>query len=230
MIHFVMQRIRVRFSRGEEIKFISHLDITKLWEKALRRAGVPLTYSQGFSPHPQISLAMPLSVGMTSDAELMDILCDRQVTPQWFEGAVNQQLPAGIAILQSQPVSPLLPSLQSQVRFAEYRVEIKTGKSREEIEAAISHLLSLTSLSWQHQRDTGTKTYDLRPLIADLSVFEWQSGRVTLSMRLRSDSSGTGRPEQVAAAAGFSEYPDVIHRTALILETTKNVSNQRTPT
>ena len=68
-----MQRIRIKFNRGEEIKFISHLDITRLWERALRRAGVPLAYSQGFSPHPQLSFAVPLAVGMTSEAELLDI-------------------------------------------------------------------------------------------------------------------------------------------------------------
>ena len=69
-----MQRLRIRFSRGEELKFISHLDIIRLWERALRRARIGLAYSEGFSPHPRISLAAPLSLGITSDAELMDVV------------------------------------------------------------------------------------------------------------------------------------------------------------
>jgi radical SAM-linked protein len=222
-----MQRIRVKFSRGEEIKFISHLDITRLWERALRRAGVPLTYSQGFSPHPQISLAVPLSVGMTSEAELMDVVCDRPVTPQWFEGAVNQQLPEGIRITQIQPVAPQFPSLQSQVRFAEYRVRVNTEKSREEIEELVNHLMSLQTLSWQHQRDTGAKTYDLRTLIAVLMLIDYETGKVTLGMRLRCDNLGSGRPEQVTAALGLAQYPESIHRTSLILEPIHNAGNER---
>jgi len=212
-----MQRIRVQFNRGEEIKFISHLDIMRLWERALRRAGVPIVYSQGFSPHPQMSLAVPLSVGMTSDAELMDVVCSRPVTPQWFEGAVNQQLPAGIRVLRAQQVSPVLPSLQSQVRFAEYNVTINTDASREAIEASINHLMSLTTLPWQHQRDTGTKNYDLRPLIIELKLAEWRPGSSIIAMRLRSDQTGSGRPEQVIAALGF-DTPAAVHRTGLILE------------
>ena len=132
-----MQRLRIKFSRGDEIKFISHLDITRLWERALRRSGIPLAYSQGFSPHPQMALAAPLSVGMTSEAELMDITCTRNVTPQWLTDMVNHQLPPGIRVLQTQQVTPTLPALQAQVRFAEYRVELKTDREKAEVEAAI---------------------------------------------------------------------------------------------
>ncbi len=213
-----MQRLRIKFSRGDEVKFISHLDITRLWERALRRAGVPLAYSQGFSPHPQMALAVPLSVGMTSETELMDITCTRNVTPQWLTDIVNQQLPPGIRVLQVQQIPPTQPALQAQVRFAEYRVVIKTDKERDEIEAAIKNLLSLKQLPWQHQRDTGIKSYDLRALVDTIMLIEWQPGQCVLGMRLRCDNRGSGRPEQVAIALGFNEYPELIHRTKLVLE------------
>ncbi len=213
-----MQRLRIKFSRGEEVKFISHLDITRAWERALRRAGVPLAYSQGFSPHPQISLAAPLSVGMTSEAELMDIICTRNLTPQWLSDAANQQLPAGIRVLQVQQIPPTQPALQAQVRFADYRVEVNTGSTKEEIESAIKNLLALKQLPWQHQRDTGVKNYDLRQLISTILYMGLAAGKCTLGMRLRCDNFGAGRPEQVSLALGFNDYPDVIHRTGLILE------------
>jgi radical SAM-linked protein len=213
-----MQRLRIRFSRGQELKFISHLDIMRLWQRALHRAGLPLAYTEGFSPHPKISLAAPLAVGVTSQAELADVFCSKWVSPHSFTAALSQQLPTGITILQVHMVAPTLPSLQSQVRYAEYELEVETAKQGTEVKAALEHLLSLEQLPWHHQRDTGTRSYDLRALINDLWLVGCHNGRSTIGMRLRCDSSGSGRPEQVAVALGFS-YPSLIHRTKLILKT-----------
>ena len=213
-----MQRLRTRFCRGKEIKFISHLDIMRLWHRALHRAGIPLAYTEGFSPHPRISLAAPLQVGITSQAELMDIFCTKWVSPHFFSDAVNQQLPAGIKILQVYAIAPTMPSLQSQVSHSEYEVQIETEKDKPSVESALASLLSAKKLPWHHQRDTGTRNYDLRALIDKLWLTEWRKGQCTVGMRLRCDNSGSGRPEQVAAALGFS-YPHSIHRTKLILRT-----------
>jgi len=213
-----MQRIRIRFSRGEELKFISHLDIMRLWQRALHRAGIPLAYTEGFSPHPRISLAAPLAVGVTSQSELMDVFCSKWVSPHSFTAAVSQQLPPGIEISQVHMVAPTLPSLQSQVSHAEYEVGTETDKDQAAVKAALDSLLSLEELPWHHQRDTGTRNYDLRALIDDLWLASWRRGHCTIGMKLRCDSSGSGRPEQVAAALDLS-HPTSIRRTKLILET-----------
>jgi len=213
-----MQRLRVRFCRGQEVKFISHLDILRLWQRAFHRAEIPLAYSEGFSPHPRISLAAPLPIGVTSQAELMGILCTKWVSPHFFTAAVSQQLPPGIEILQVYQVALTMPSLQSQVRYAEYRVELETEKGQKDIESAVTSLLSINHLPWQHQRDTGTRNYDLRALIDDLWLIDWYSGYCIVGMRLRCDNSGSGRPEQVTTALGFTHHPRLIHRTKLILE------------
>jgi len=214
-----MQRLRVRFRRGEEVKYISHLDITRLWQRAFHRAEIALAYSEGFNPRPRISLAAPLPVGVTSEAELMDIYCTRQVSPHWFTGAVSQQLPPDIEILQVYQIDLGQPSLPSQVRFAQYKVEVETEKGQKDIESAITGLLAAKHLPWQHQRDTGSRNYDLRALIDDLWLIRWHRPHCTLGMRLRCDNSGSGRPEQVALALGFTQYPQSIHRTKLILKT-----------
>jgi len=214
-----MYRLRVRFKRGEEIKFISHLDLIRLWQRALHRARLPLTYSKGFSPHPRISLAVPLAIGVTSEAELADIFLDRPVSPHFFSAALSQQLPPGIEIVQVYLIPPGQPSLQSQASFAEYAVTIATDKEAGEIEANITGLLSAEHLPWQHQRDTGTRSYDLRTLISDLWLIERCPPYCTIGMRLCCDSGGSGRPEQVTLALGFSEQPQSIHRTGLILKT-----------
>ncbi|MBI2868849.1 MAG: DUF2344 domain-containing protein [Chloroflexi bacterium] len=213
----VIQRLRVRFARGPAVKYVSHLDIMRLWQRALNRAGIPLAYSEGFTPHPRLSLAAPLAVGVVSEAELMDVELSKRVTPTAFTSLVGAQLPEGFDILQVLPVALTLPSLQSQVRFAEYEVEVETTQSRQEVESAITALLAKNTLPWQHLRDTGVRHYDLRLLIDDLWLADWQSGRCRLGMNLVSDSRGSGRPEQVALALGFAGYPVSIKRTRLAL-------------
>ncbi|MCD6453218.1 MAG: DUF2344 domain-containing protein [Dehalococcoidales bacterium] len=213
-----MYRLRVRFQREQPVRFISHLDLIRLWQRTLHRAAVPLAYSEGFSPHPRISLAAPLPLGVTSQAELMDIYITGWVSPHFFTAAVNQQLPPGIKILQVYQTPLTQPSLQSQVRYAEYRVELATGKDPAEVTSAINRLLSVDHLPWQHQRDTGTRSYDLRTLIDNLWLINCCPPYATIGMRLRCGSQGSGRPEQVSLALGFSHHPKLIHRTKLILK------------
>ena len=214
-----MQRLRIRFCRGEEVKFISHLDLMRLWQRALNRAGVPLAYSEGFNPHPRMSLAAPLALGVTSEAELMDIVLAKWASPHSFTSAISGQLPSGIEIRQVYNIPLTMPSLQSQVRYAEYMVELETERGQKEIESAMATLLSTEHLPWQHQRDTGPRHYDLRALIDDLWLVDWRRGDCAIGMSLRCDSNGSGRPEQVAAALGFENYPKSIHRTKLTLQT-----------
>ena len=212
-----MFRLRVRFYRGEELKFISHLDIIRLWVRALRRAQIPLEYTEGFSPHPRISLAVPLSVGVTADNELMDISITKVVSPHWFMDTVNRQLPEGMKVLDATPISPNVSSLQSQVRFTQYQVAVKTDKTEEDVKTSIDCLLAQETLPWHHERDTGTRSYDLRHLIDDIWLIEARPSGYSLGMRLRCDESGSGRPEQVALALGFADYPEAIQRTKLLL-------------
>ncbi|MDD4875725.1 MAG: TIGR03936 family radical SAM-associated protein [Dehalococcoidales bacterium] len=214
-----MQHLRIRFCRKQEVKFISHLDIIRLWQRAFHRAEIPLAYTEGFSPHPRISLAAPLPIGVTSQAELMSILCTRQVSPHFFTAAVSRQLPYGIEILQVNQLALAMPSLQAQVRYAEYVVEAETQMKADDIQSAIADLLLLENLPWQHQRNTGTRNYDLRYLIDHIWLIDWQSGQCTIGMRLRCDNSGSGRPEQVTIALGFSGHPRSINRSKLILKT-----------
>jgi radical SAM-linked protein len=213
-----MQRLRLKFGRGEELKFLSHLDLMRLWERALRRAGLPLAYSEGFTPHPQIALASPLLVGVTSEAELMDVSLSRWVSPQSFVQEIEKQLPRGITLLEVRPIGLNVPSLQSRVRFVEYRVEMETEKGCREVESDLKSFLSMKELPWHHHRDTGDRYYDLRALVDDLRLVDYQDSMCVLGMRLRCDEKGAGRPEQVTKALGFAKRPKSIHRTNLILD------------
>ncbi len=173
-----MQRLRIKFRRGQELKFISHLDIIRLWQRALNRAGISLAYSEGFNPHPRMSLAAPLAVGVTSEAELMDIVLAKWVSPHSFASALSQQLPVGIQVLQVFQIALTMPSLQSQVRYAEYEIQLATEKGQKDIESAITSLLSVEHLSWQHQRDKEVRRYDLRALVDDIWMIEHPIDRI----------------------------------------------------
>ena len=211
-----MQRLRVKFSRGERLKFLSHLDLMRLWERSLRRAGISPAYSEGFSPHPRISLAAPLAVGVTSHAEMMDIFLEQRISPDDFTDKINPQLPDGIGIVEILPVNPQAPSMQSRLRFAEYAVEVETDSPAEDMQAKIKELLAKEQFPWHHARDTGERYYDMRPLIDDLWLIGKQVNIGKIGMRLRSDASGSGRPEQVARALGYEGFPLSIERTKLV--------------
>ena len=170
-----MQRLRARFGRGEEVKFISHLDIMRFWERAFRRAEIPLAYSQGFTPHPRISLAAPLPVGVTSEFELMDVWLKQWMPPKSFLMKAAQQLPRGFEIFDVLEVGLHLPSLQSTVTFAEYHVGIRTEKREREIQDSLDSLLQAKQLPWQHYRGKEVHQYDLRALIDNLWLISYHS-------------------------------------------------------
>jgi radical SAM-linked protein len=213
-----MQRLRLRLGRGEEVKFISHLDMVRFWERAFGRAGIPLAYSQGFTPHPRLSVAAPLPVGVTSEAELTDIWLNRWMPPQSLMMMVKSQLPGGFDIFDAWEVGLNIPSLQSCLAFAEYRVEMRSEQDEQWVKESIYSLLQAKELPWHHYRETKIHSYDLRALIGDLWVIDSYDSLCVLGMRLRCDASGSGRPEQIVAALGFSQYPESIHRTKLTLK------------
>jgi radical SAM-linked protein len=209
-----VQRLRVTFMRGDEMKYITHLDVMRFWERTLRRAEVPVAYSEGFSPHAQISLAAPLPVGTTSEAELMDVFLSEPMTPKAFIERVTPQLPGGASIRGVEEAGLTLPALQADVRFAEYEVEVQAGDA--DVDAAIAGFLAAESVPWEHKRDEEIRSYDIRALVDNVAVVAREGGSVRLRMRLRNDNTGSGRPEQVAAALGLPA-PGRIHRTKLVL-------------
>ncbi|MDY7019072.1 MAG: TIGR03936 family radical SAM-associated protein [Chloroflexota bacterium] len=246
----MIQRLRVKFGRGEETKFISHLDIMRFWERALRRARIPLSYSKGFSPHPQISIAAPLAVGVTSEAELMDVGLKLWMPPQSFMMRVKNHLPRGFDIFDVWEVGLNMPSLQSSVTFAEYCVDVNSEEKVHDIENSLHSLLQLRELPWHHLRGEKEHFYDLRALIDNVWLIESQQPArqskvesqesvsqtrdlrlrtqdlglrtcYVLGMKLRCDDRGSGRPDQVTAALGLSEHPDSIHRTKILIDNSR---------
>ena len=209
------QRLRIKFSRGQELKYISHLDLMRLWERALRRAVIPMAYSEGFNPRPRLSFGSPLAVGTTSDSELLDISLEQRISPHHLMANVTKQLPNGIAIYEVQEVGLKVPSLQSQTGYAEYTVTVETDRSPEEVKLAVQDFLKREHMQWQHVRDKKIREYDIRALVEDIQFLNCQSNECTLRLKLKISA----RPEQIALALGFTNYPKSIHRTNIIVDT-----------
>ncbi|MBU0672420.1 MAG: TIGR03936 family radical SAM-associated protein [Candidatus Margulisbacteria bacterium] len=96
-----MQRIQIKYTKGEEVKFISHRDLMRVFQRAIRRAELPMAYSQGFNPHMKISWGQALKVGATSEGEPATLQIDGWIKPAELMAKLNKTLPQGIAILEA---------------------------------------------------------------------------------------------------------------------------------
>jgi radical SAM-linked protein len=211
------QRLRITFSRGEAVKYIAHLDLVRLWERIVRRARVPVSYSATELARPKLSLAAPLAVGLTSEGELLDLFLDARLPLVPLAKRLALECPAGIVINQIVEVSLGLPSLQSLVRFSEYRTSVDSDMSMSDIERRVAQLLAAPSLPRERLREKELRRYDLRPLIDSLWVTGQTSDGQWLGMILQTDEQATGRPDEVLAALGLGEPAHSIHRVKLML-------------
>lgn len=209
------QRLLLTFAKGEEVKYISHLDLVRLWERALRRAGVPLAYSQGFNPQPKITVAAPLPVGFTGRAELIDVLLAGPVDLPDFARKVQGTLPGGVELLVVEEIPLKAPALPALVRRAEYRASVEAEERAEEMTERVAGLLAAEQLFRQRKKRGQMRKYDLRPLIEELWVEGCAGGQCVFGMLLRAESQATGRPDEVLAALGLEERQWAIERVRL---------------
>lgn len=212
-----VQRLRLTYARGLPQRYVSHLDMLRFWERALRRAHLPVAYSEGFTPHPQIALGPPLGVGMTGRAELIDIFLHTPVAPDEVRDRVAAQMPEGVTIASSEEVPLAAPALQAQVRATEYRFLLTADADLAGVEERIAGFLASSSVPWEHQRDKETRRYDLRPLVLSLVLQRGAADGPAVIARLRAEEGATARPDQVALALGIADRVHLIERSALIL-------------
>ena len=201
-------RIRVTFSKQGALRYIGHLDLHKIWERSIRRAKLPLSYSQGYHPQPKIQLAAALPLGFTSRAEVMDIWLNEDLDSESLPAALEGHMPPGLEILQVEVVDDRAPALQMVVTSAEYQVEITEAGSA----SGLNHKIASVMESESIPRERRKKQYDLRPLIEELAA----ANNNGLFMRLAAREGATGRPEEVLAALEIPIEETRIERTLLI--------------
>jgi len=204
-------RVRVTFSKQGALRYTGHLDLHKIWERSIRRAKLPLAYSQGYHPQPKINLAAALPLGFSSSAEVMDMWLNEDVED--IITALQSSVPPGLTILQAEAVDDHEPSLQSQVIASEYQVEITEAGSASGLTERVASVLDSESIPRVRRK----KDYDLRPLIEELKLTDEDQ----LFMRLTAREGATGRPEEVLDELGIPIEDCRIERTSLIFDKTK---------
>jgi len=213
-----MQQIICRFAKGEAVKYISHLDLMRALERGMRRAQLPLAYSEGFNPRPRVSYASALSVGHTSDAELMAVALQRPMDPGDVREALNACLPEGLAILQAWTAPPHKPKTSlGETDTAEYTVSIEGALEGIDLEKRAAEFMAQDEARITRVSDKGAKELDLRPLVGAATVVRADERKAEVHLKLRTGSSGGARPEEVLAALGISGrgFRVRIHRSAL---------------
>ena len=221
-------RIRITFSKQGALRYTGHLDLHNLWERAARRAAIPLAYSQGFHPQPKMQIAAALPLGFSSRAELMDIWLKEDRGLAQLRDELQGMLPSGVQIITIEQVDERAPALQTQVVSAEYEIAVPPEHASG-LDGKAAGLLQAESLP----RERRGKQYDLRPLIealvltpASIAASEHSSqtqnirgekeGGFVLHLRLAAREGATGRPEEVLDALGVPAEETRIERTRLI--------------
>ncbi|HSP55647.1 MAG TPA: TIGR03936 family radical SAM-associated protein [Dehalococcoidia bacterium] len=211
------QRLRFRYRITEAGCSLGQREIIRAWEQAVTDAGLELAHSEGKRKTAQVSVAAPLPQNVTSDGELAEVYLSQAVPPQMALKAVSAKMPPGMELLAVDEVGVQAPSLQSQLRWAEYVVNLPPGADQSQVRRAVEELLAKDTLPSEYRREEKVRAYDLRPLVLQLCVERGDPGRPVLRMRLRAEPENTGRADQVLLALGLPEGSR-IHRTRLQVE------------
>lgn len=169
----MLNNLRIKFVRGEEVKYISHLDLMNVFERALRRARIPIHYSQGFNPHPHLVFGLPLSVGTTSETEYADFELAEYIEPSKFTSKLNDELPTGLKILETKEKHSK-SNIMASISMAAYRILVVTGEKTgiELIATKIEEFKSKPSIIAKKQTKTGVKDIDIKPMIYKLDILK----------------------------------------------------------
>jgi radical SAM-linked protein len=195
-------RIRITFAKQGALRYTGNLDLHRIWERTARRAGLDLTYSQGFHPQPKMQLAAALPLGFSSRCELVDMRVGGEVDLSTLPERLQQAVPPGLKILKAEEVDEASPPLQTQIISAEYEVTFFDEMDGNKLTRSLSSVLEAESLL----RERRGKAYNLRPLIEEMKQLDPdQEGHPRLFMRLAARPGETGRPEEVLDALGV-EY------------------------
>lgn len=199
--------LRVKFNKKNYLKYIGHLDLLRLFQRTFNRAGIPVKYSEGFNPHPKFSIANPLSLGIESEEEYMDIDLVEKIDTGDFVNRMNHILPKDIQILDA-----IYPndekSISSKLSWASYEIRFDIDKdlSLDEVKTILEDWLNSGEIIISRLRKKGKrkvmKEEDIRPLIQEIEVKESSGREVTIESLMRVGDGGNLRPFDFVDALG----------------------------
>ncbi len=188
-----MVNYRIKFEKDESVKYVSHLDTMRVFARALRRTGLKNSYSQGFNPHPVISLPSPLAVGISSLFEVADIGFDMEIDAEEMQNALHGAMPKGYRVTK---VKKAMEGNFPAICMADYEIEIEGALPKEDV---ASSLMALPQIMMEKTNKRGTKTIDIKPFILSLKQKEREKSKIILAVRLKAGSESL-KPELLVQA------------------------------
>ncbi|MDH7478452.1 MAG: TIGR03936 family radical SAM-associated protein [Syntrophomonadaceae bacterium] len=199
-----MPRFRIEYSKKGPVAFISHLDLARVWERAARRANLPVALSRGFHPHYRISLGSVLPVGMEGEREYLELELREQLAPLEVKRALEEQLPEGIGIARLVPVAEPASSLMAVIDTAEYRFQLQLmgGFSLSESELAGRWREMCERPRWPVTRrdKKGEREVDVRPGLLQAEMKLKEGSAISGVIWLRVGGENPVRPREVLQA------------------------------
>ena len=206
-------RIRLTYAKLGNLRFIGHLDLQRLFERALRRTNLPLRYTQGFSPHMRINLASALPLGFVGQAEQMDFWLDQEFSLDEISSRLSTSLPAELILKDLQVIDNKQPSLQASLLSSEYEIVLPAAIDLQTLKDQIGTLLAQDTLPVQRRK----KTVDLKNLILDWSLPS-DSPVTILKISMKSGPLENGRPDEFLELLEIDPADCLVTRTKLIFE------------
>ena len=189
------------YHKGHELSMISHLDVQRTLQRSFRRAGLPLAYSQGFNPHPQLSFATAAATGMSSDCEWFEVQLYEDVSPDAFVSRANAAMPEGMSVSDAFVEPEGFGSLSAKLSAAEYRVTLNffTAVDEQLLQTTLGDFLS-GEIIIQKRTKSGVRPVDMRPYILEVSVEQVGDGRAVLHVLGKLQADGGLRVNSVIDA------------------------------
>ncbi|BCB79396.1 TIGR03936 family radical SAM-associated protein [Phytohabitans flavus] len=163
-----MQRIRIRYAKRGPLRFTSHRDFARAFERAVRRAGVPIAFSQGFTPHPKISYASAAPTGVASEAEYLEIGLQATADPAVVRASLDEALSPGLDVLDAVEARAGT-SLPDRIDASSWRIEL-SGVEPETLEKAVAAFTAAEEVLVERLTKQGRRTFDTRNAVAAISV------------------------------------------------------------
>ena len=162
-----VQRLRLRYAKRGRLRFSSHRDFQRAFERALRRAEVPMAYSAGFSPHPKVSYANAAPTGAASEAEYVEIGVSQPCDPQALRAALDAALPPGLDVIDV--VEARTGDFASRLEASIWQVELP-GLGADDVRPAVEALLAADEVVVERLTKNGLRSFDARGTVASLTV------------------------------------------------------------
>jgi radical SAM-linked protein len=200
-----MPKVAIKLSRGDEVKYISHLDMMRSFEFALRRGEIPISYSEGFNPRPKMSFGSAVGVGVTSDDERIVLDLSSYMPADELRDRLNAVLPSGIRVNDAVPVQEGVKSPIASLNASRFQVSVQLaeGYDRATLEQGVDKVMDSPELKVTRVSEKkGTRVVDIRPNLISAAVLSCEGETAVIEIAVKLGDASGARPQDFMQALG----------------------------